>query len=338
MRRSNITATAVFALSLWSLPGCGDASESSPVDTESSKLEAGAGPDPAYGHGARVVEERSIDARMVDLTIVSPALGGQSHARLLLPKHWGAPHRSWPVLYLLHGCCDDYTSWTRETDIAALTADLDVLVVMPEAGQAGWYSDWWNQSKGGPPRWETYHLVEVREILERGYHAGARRAIAGLSMGGFGAISYAARHPGMFRAAASFSGIVHSRMDGGPQLVQSIVSGAGEDPLALWGDPVAQRPIWQAHNPYDLADRLVGIPIYIASGNGDPGPLDPPEGGHDSLEHLLGDMNTAFAQRLRALGADATIHLYGPGTHSWPYWQRELHTAFPMLMDAIGVD
>jgi len=289
---------------------------------------------------ARVIDEQVVAPRTRDLTIASPALGGTSKVRLLLPKGWEqSAHTSpgsWPVLYLLHGCCGDYTSWTSMTDVAALTENAGILVVMPEAGRAGFYSDWWNDHQGGPPGWETFHLSEVRRILERDYHAGRRRAIAGLSMGGFGALSYAARHPGMFRAAAEFSGVVHTRAEGGPELVRGIVSGQGGDPLALWGDPSEQRAIWQAHNPYDLAHRLLGIPLYLSCGNGKPGPLDAPGRPDDGLEAQLEGMNADVADRLRELGADVTVNLYGPGTHSWPYWERELHASFPMLMRAVS--
>ena len=133
--------------------------------------------------------------------------------RLLTPVGWDdrRPGQRWPVLYLLHGCCGDYTSWTSLTDVASITALRDVLVVMPEAGNTGFYSNWWNAGAGGPPAWETFHLREVRQILERGYGAGHRRVVAGLSMGGFGALSYAARNPGMFRATAAYSGVVDTR-------------------------------------------------------------------------------------------------------------------------------
>ncbi|MET8883754.1 alpha/beta hydrolase-fold protein [Streptomyces rubiginosohelvolus] len=62
---------------------------------------------------------------------------------------------------------------------------------------------------GGAPRVETFHLGEVRPMLERFYGAGNRRVAAGESQGGFGALGYAARHPGLFRAVAGFSGHVH---------------------------------------------------------------------------------------------------------------------------------
>jgi diacylglycerol O-acyltransferase/trehalose O-mycolyltransferase len=86
----------------------------------------------------RVVATTVLSARMRDLTVASPALGATVKVRLLLPVHYAArPGARWPVLYLLHGCCDTYRSWTRSTDVAALTAHSDVLVVMPDGGKAG---------------------------------------------------------------------------------------------------------------------------------------------------------------------------------------------------------
>lgn len=303
---------------------------------------------PVAARQARVISEERIDATTLDLVIDSPALDMTATVRLLLPPGWTPqPHRTWPVLYLLHGAWDDYTSWTRSTDVAALARQTGVLVVMPEAGRAGFYSDWWNNGAGGAPGWEEFHLTEVRRILEHGYGAGPARAVAGLSMGGFGALSYAARHPGMFRAAASYSGVVLPTYTGphepsafdGPGFVQMILDSNGFDPLALWGDPGAQSETWAAHSPYQLAARLTHIPLFISCGNGQPGPLDPPGSQADAnVEPLCEIMSAALVDRLRALRAEVTVDLYGAGTHGWPYWERELHKSFPMLMNAVGVD
>jgi S-formylglutathione hydrolase FrmB len=258
--------------------------------------------------------------------------------RLLLPPgHDRFPHRTWPTLYLLHGCCDGdtgYRSWTNNTDATELTAHTGALIVMPEAGPAGFYSDWL-----AGPAWETFHLTELRRLLERDYGAGHRRAIAGLSMGGFGALSYAARHPGMFRAAASYSGVVHttSRSPEGENLVASIVSGSGgADPAALWGDPVSNAEVWAAHNPFDLARRLRGIPVYLSAGDGRPGPLDPPDAQPDWLEEFLGAQSVALAGELRANHVQVRADFYGPGRHAWAYWERALHRSLPMLVRAIS--
>src|SRR5713101_1612190 len=220
----------------------------------------------------RIVATTVLSARMRDLTVASPALGGTVKVRLLLPVHYSArPGGRWPVLYLLHGCCDTYQSWTRSTDVEALTAHSDVLVVMPDGGKAGFYSDWLTG-----PRWETFHLVELRRILERDYRASKVMAVAGASMGGLGALAYAARHPGLFRAAASFSGIVDTRLTPQePLRYVDLVRSQGEDPSHLWGDPRGDSAVWAAHNPYDLAPRLRGTQLFVAVGTGQPGPLDP---------------------------------------------------------------
>ncbi len=306
-------------------------------------LAAGPGARPAVtaDSGARVVSEQHLGAGMVDLAISSPALAATVMVRLLLPEGWRpGSSRTWPVLYLLHGAGDDYTSWTRSTNVAALVGGTGLLVVMPSAGRNGFYSDWLNHGKGGPPMWETFHLTELRQILERGYGAGTDRSIAGLSMGGLGAMMYAARHPGMFSAAASYSGVVHTTYQAarGTSLIQGLLIKEGIDPNALWGDPSLNAGVWAAHNPYALAGRLTGIPLYVACGNGQPGVLDPPGTPPDPLiEPLCGEENTAFVRELRRLGANVTADLYGPGTHSWPWWQRGLHRSLPMLAGAVGV-
>ena len=255
--------------------------------------------------------------------------------RLLTPVGWrpGAGGRRWPALWLLHGCCDTYRSWTRSTDVARLPALRRVLVVMPEGGAVGFYSDWYNGGRGGPPRWETFHLTELRGLLERDFGAGRRRAIAGLSMGGLGAMAYAARHPGLFRAAASFSGVVAPLRDA--LFVRGIAALGTRDPDALWGSPSAQRAVWAAHDPTWLAPRLRGTRLFVAAGDGTAGPFDPP-GRTDVIEAALHGENVAFALRLRALRIPAAVDLYGPGTHRWPYWQRELHRSLPLLLRALG--
>jgi len=288
------------------------------------------------GGGASVVAEQRVGTHLVDLTVRSPALGRTAQVRLLTPDGWEKrrPGDRWPVFYLLHGCCDSYDSWTRETDVEELGALRNTLVVMPDGGPAGWYSNWWNHGAGGPPAWETFHLRELRRLLERYYGAGHRRVIAGLSMGGFGALSYAARNPEMFRAVASYSGVVHPLIQGFPEGLMEMLTEFGEDPLALWGDPVAQRRIWEAHDPYYLAKRLRSTPVFLSCGDGTAGPFDPP-GTTDDLEALLNTMNHALAPRLERAGVPLTTDFYGPGTHTWPYWERELHRSLPMLLGAL---
>ncbi|MGW5126539.1 alpha/beta hydrolase [Streptomyces sp. NPDC004069] len=292
--------------------------------------------------GAEVVAVTQVADRQVDLSVRSPALGGRTvKVRLLTPDGWNPSDRRqhWPTFWLLHGCCGDYTSWTDLTDVARIDSLRNVLVVMPEAGWNGWYSDWWNHGRGGDPAWETFHTVELRQLLERDWAAGSNRVVAGLSMGGQGALLYAARHPGMFKATAAYSGSAHPLLN--EESVNRILgyfAGQGDDPLRVWGDPVAQRGIWAAHDPFHLAKRLRSIPVYLSCGDGTTGPLDSP-GSTSELESDFNRQNHALAAELARVGAKhVTTHFYGPGTHGWAYWERELHASLPMLLGALRVD
>ena len=238
------------------------------------------------------------------------------------------------MLYLLHGCCDTYVSWTRSTDIENFTRNLNALVVMPDGGSVGFYTDW---RKG--PEWETFHTRELPALLAARYQASRRAVIAGVSMGGLGALDYAARHPGMFTVAASFSGIVDTRLsDDESQGYVSLVRSQGGDPQSLWGDPTADAGVWRAHNPYDLAPLLKGVRLFVSAGDGRPGPLDVSRSHADPIESSIGAENVVFARRLRTLRLDATIDLYGAGTHNWVYWQRELHRAWPLISRGLGLE
>jgi S-formylglutathione hydrolase FrmB len=139
------------------------------------------GPSGHDNDGAYVVAQTGVAAHIVDLTIQSPAMGRTAVVRLITPDGWDQRRRGqrWPVLYLLHGCCDTPDSWTRETDVEDLRQLRHVLVVTPEGGDVGWYSDWWNHGAGGPPAWETFHLREVRPGRATGHLGGPRSVLPG---------------------------------------------------------------------------------------------------------------------------------------------------------------
>jgi S-formylglutathione hydrolase FrmB len=148
------------------------AGTSAPSVAASSPSPATSAP-PGPSIPARIVANKRLADREQDLTIQSPALGGQVKVRLLLPARYETEKaRLWPVLYLLHGCCDSYLSWTR------VPADLRLAT---------------GSSRDSPA---THPWIAECPVA----------AVAGVSMGGLGALDYAARHPGMFTVAASFSG------------------------------------------------------------------------------------------------------------------------------------
>lgn len=292
---------------------------------------------------ASEVTENWIDARTLDLTWTSPNVAEEVSARLLLPEGWSrSAKRTWPVVYAFQGGRDDYTSWTRETAIEELAARWDVMVVMPSGGVNGSYTDWWNDGEGGVPRWETFHTSEVIKLMAR-YRAGTGRAVMGASSGGQGALAYAARHPGMFRYAASFSGSTHLTMAGMQVFLLAVnLLGSGMDAFRIFGLPGRDDANWRAHDPYVLAEKLRGVGLYVSSGTtGMNGPYTP-EGAQWRLtqlsEILIGQMNHSFVARLHELNIPVTSHIYGNGWHAWPEWIPEMNAAWPLMMRAIGAE
>jgi len=323
-----LVGLALAGLAAVAVSACAAAGPTAAQTGPSDGLQAAPQGTGAADDGAHVVAQHRIDARTLDLTIYSPAMAANEPVRLLLPPDWNTrPDARWPVLYLLHGCCGSYVGWTRSTDVVQLTAGTDVLVVMPDAGADGFYSNWWNGGSAGPPRWETFHLTELRQILERGFRASPRMAVAGLSMGGFGAMKYA--ETGLFRAAASYSGVLDPLSKTGGVLAFLYRK-------AIWGDPVAQRAIWMANDPKYHVHLLHRVKLFVASGDGQPGPYDRSSQTTDPIEAEVYAESLNFVHALRHAHVPVTTDFYGPGTHSWPYWQRDLHQSFPMLMQAIG--
>jgi S-formylglutathione hydrolase FrmB len=256
-----------------------------------------------------------LDDRLTELTLASPSLAEPVKVRVLVPREAAAnPGARYPVLYLLHGSDGDAAAWTN-LDAEAATEGMGLVVVMPDGGREGWYTNW---PDGARPRWEDFHVKELVPWIdahEPVIAARSKRAIAGVSMGGFGAMSYAARHPDLFAAAASFSGAVDLGVPSG--IASWLVSA---DPWGPWDGP---EIAWRGHNPYDLAENLRGLALSIYTGEGD---------GGDGVEPVIFQESASLAARLAALGIPRTYVDYGRGGHDPELWARDLQQALPGLM------
>lgn len=285
-----------------------------------------------FGAGAATAHAATrLGPRTLDVSVPSRALGRSAPVRLILPSGFDTqPGRTYPVLYLLHGAHDDYTSWIRETDIEAFTEGRDLIVAMPDAGPTGIPTAW----RGGPD-YETFQLTEVPALLARDYRASTVRAVAGVSTGGYGAMAHAARHPGTFAAAASYSGILDTTAPGVPPLVDAIVARENLAPRSLWGSPLLNLLTWRDFNPRARAEGLRGTPLYVSSGSGVVG------GSGDWLPEVLESAlwlsAHAFTDTLALLRVPVTTHYYSGGGHSWAYWKGEFSASWPMLAGALGV-
>ncbi len=131
----------------------------------------------AAGAAGRVIEERRLDERLVELTPRSPALGRTIPVALLTPRGWDRrrPDDRWPTLCLLAGKHGDHTMSTGVFRVQDPPESRDVLVDVPAMPVFGLRTGRWHHSAGGPPRTRAYSLCEVVPLVERRCGAGPRR-------------------------------------------------------------------------------------------------------------------------------------------------------------------
>ena len=129
---------------------------------------------------------------------------------VILPRDYQTSPRSrYPVLYLLHGFSGHYSDWVTRTNLADYAADYRMIVVTPE-GNDGWYTD---SAGRATDKYESYILQELIPDVDRRFRTiqtRYARGIAGLSMGGYGALKFGLKYPDHFAFAGSLSGAVET--------------------------------------------------------------------------------------------------------------------------------
>lgn len=199
-----------------------------------------------------VVSSKKLTPRLIQYVVHSAALGGNATVRVQLPSGYdNRPGKRWPMALLLHGRSETGATWSEKAN----TAQFDGMVLgMPDGGRVGWYTDWYDDSCCGllRQRWERFHITELLLWTGATFRLAAGRSqrfIAGDSMGGFGAMSYAARHPDLFGGAAELSGFVDLLLLGASGLIG--VDGqsyqvAGVPPGSILGPRATEEVRWRA--------------------------------------------------------------------------------------------
>ncbi|MDX2166709.1 MAG: alpha/beta hydrolase family protein [Deltaproteobacteria bacterium] len=299
------------------------------------------------GFGIHVESAEWITGRQLHYRVRSEALEQPVDLRILVPADYGEGGDQYPVLYLFHGTSGRAADWVNAGGAEAATDGLPLIVVMPDCGfngdGGGWFSDWFNNGRFGQPMWETFHVTQLIPWVDLNFRtiaADSGRAVAGLSQGGFGSMSYAARHPDLFTSAAAFSGGCQidrdqEAIDSSTTIIQFTTAVlSGKDPNAIFG-PRDRYPLnWRAHDPATLVTNLRGMHIHLWTGDGAQGPLDPgpPNAPLDPIEVITFGATRLFHGHLEAARIPHGYTYYGAGTHSWPYWARDLREYLPGLM------
>lgn len=246
-------------------------------------------------------------APAIEEKLKSTLMGREMPYRVIVPPTYNRDRdEKFPVIYLLHGLTGHYNNWTDLTKLVQYSSAYKAIIVTPEGGN-GWYTD---SVANAADKYESYIIQELIPEVEKKYRALAnrdKRAIAGLSMGGYGALKFGLKYPDKFVVAGSFSGAL-----GAASFTEKEIPGAiGKSIDGIFG-PVGS----EARKSNDIfglirtiiPDRIKALPfIYLDCGT----------------EDFLFQNNRDF---LLPLIEKKVPHEYRqlPGAHNWPYWDKQV--------------
>jgi putative tributyrin esterase len=232
---------------------------------------------------------------------------------ILPPSYDTEKTRKYPVLYFFHGLGDNEQMFIH-TGGFNLVEDLwergqldEFLIATPNAG-ASFYIN----SRDGKTRYEDFLVQEFLPGIEARYRSKpgrANRSVSGVSMGGYGALHLAFRHPQLFSAVSAHSAAIIDKLpaftapsQGG--MIRSRVLGG------VFGSP-PDPAFWDRNSPLTLAAsaNLAGLKIYFDCGDQDDFGF---ESGAMALDKVLTSRRIAHES-----------HIY-PGRHDWPYFAEHL--------------
>ena len=306
--------------------------------------------------GLQITNQRPLDQRLLELTVTTQRVRGPRKIRVLLPADYDPRGmKRYPVLYLLHGGGNPgnpatAANWTEQGDAAAITAGKDLIVVMPDGGNGGWYTDWRFPRLAAPQQWQSFHVGQLLPFIDQNFRTINRkggRAIAGLSMGGYGALRYAASYPDKFGFVASFSGALDMLNPQQQRVIfyTELADGKPTDgPFGIGSPlPLLMDGIWRDADPVTTRQfppaRLRGtaVELYVGSGTSrnDPNAQLP-----SNIEAAVNPSNKRFAQALGAAGVSVKLNDYGRGTnlpgcngdHNFGCWSAALRDVLPRMM------
>lgn len=259
---------------------------------------------------ASEVSEGVTGANITTETMVSKALDKEVSFNVLLPIDYDASTCRYPTLYLLHGYGDTHTAWSLMTDLSGYAAKYKIIIVMPNAEKSFYV----NSVKDSKAQFEDMIMKDLMAYVDGHYRTiplPRSRAVAGLSMGGYGAVFLGLKHHDKFAAIGTFSGAV-SRVHITPPDASKLNDydrKRQQDLEDLFGAPGTKER--DERDPFKIVENmpLNEIPyLYIACGGQD----------------FLLEENRMFVDYLSKKKITYEYHEISPRVHSWVFWNDQL--------------
>src|SRR5581483_11613656 len=291
--------------------------------------------------GWRWITSRTFEVDISTAKVSANAVNGPHRVRVTLPAtYFNNTTTRFPVLYLLHGGAGGNSAqWTTGGgDEENITRNASLITVMPDGGKVGWFTNWVDQSQGAQA-WRDFYIDQVIPWIDgnlRTIASKSGRAIAGLSMGGFGAIRFAQDRPDLFAYAASFSGAVDLSDPGTKSVISQQAGQNGYNPSAPFGNPYPPfDTTYQALNPVSRAARLQGVAVGLWVGSGS-------NNGADPIEQTMANSALKLHNALTSAGVPHFYWNYGvpgpsspygcDGGHDFSCWNFALNDALPRIL------
>lgn len=247
-----------------------------------------------------------------EMHIFSEALGMQTTVSVIIPQRStdgeigvgnASREEKYKCLYLLHGLSDDHSIWLRRTSIERYAADYGICVVMP-SGDRSFYTD----MKYGA-RYYTYVAHELPRLMREFFNVSDKREdnfIAGLSMGGYGALKIGLRNPELFSAAAGLSAVADINW----------IRDWREVSVPIFGES-AEIP--EEEDLFALAEKVAAQKVkprlYTCIGR----------------EDFLYEGNLRLKEKLERLGYDFTYR-ESAGEHNWEFWDEHIRGVLKWML------
>ena len=254
---------------------------------------------------------------MVNLScsLSSATLRKRVHLEVILPSESLPESGKFPVVWLLHGLSDDDSCWRDLTSVSRYAREFNFAVVMPDAGRS-FYAD-----MACGPRYWSFISEELPSLCRALFPLSEKREenfVAGLSMGGYGALKLALNHPDRYAGVAAFSAVTDIRG---------------------WIEDIAVKDVMLAHemkmtfsSQDDISRKNCDLFELLEKHASEKRVLPP-------LFHACGEddflirYNRKFRDSVKMLGFENYTYLEEPGVHNWEFWDRNIYRALKFFQE-----